>query len=700
MAKAAKRRMCPALGREISSEDCGENRCSRYSCPADCGHNPFAPAHYTQLLEIEDVLDKKTLAWLFDDASDRPALERTFRRAVESQSPHAAHAFTVWRLFLQLGADGLTCAQRWERAGFRGLKNDERVLFRAKMQTRVALLEIRRVIDEQHLEAIDLFVPGGAPLRIVDRSLARQAVRFAPFLTWSFPLPHFWRISGTALVIPDWAPLEPVEIVTELARHLGGPVETEPMRRWLAEHFVQVSDAVDATAGERRRLMFAQIDAKWGSAVYELHAPFAECRAVLDKVADIDEDDLDAKERREGFAEARTWFDEAGASVVAQPEGGRPNLGRVLLGQTFWRIEAMGAARLARLRGKLEMRLGDRVHFTGERLDDLGARMALKEPLGDPTLVPPRLLEHAPTLQLMTSQLAASPGRSQEEMLAEVEQAYLRAFSDESVPALDGRTPREAARDPALRPKLVRLMKSHVRGQDEKNLRTGRNVDINWLLRDLGLDELDVPAPPARPPVETGDDAEMEPLDEEKAPWEEEDNEPDEAWPEPDPLPDVPFDFNEAAKRLKTALVEFDTAAEALDELEASGATLVPDATELTKGLLSELEFSYLVTFLLQAWFAMVPPGCRAPRLRLPAMSEAMRREMALLAPRVISGPAKALSEILSDCSQPALLQLLMARLFDNAGKVPKKIRPSIESQAPMVVALKVVINELDRALR
>jgi len=545
MGKAFQQRRCPAIGREISAADCGDNRISRYACPADCEHNPFATVNDARLREIEDGLDEKTLAWLFADTADRPALAQAFRCAVEGGSPHAGHAFTSWQLFFRLEADGLTCAQRWERAGFLGLKNDERVLFRAKMQVRIALLEIRSVLDEQRLEVVDLFSPGRVPLRVMDRSLAKQAVRFAPMVAWVFPLPYFWRVAGTVLAIPDWAPLEPGEIVTELARHLGGPAEPELLRRWLAEHFVRLSEALDATARERRRLTLAQIDAKWGSAVHEL-----------------------------------------------------------------------------------------------------------------------------------------------------------RAFSDQPIPALDGRTPRDAAGDPVLRPKLVRLMKSHVRGHDQKNLQTGRDTDINWLLRELGLDELDVPPPPPRPPLETGDTGGMEPLDEKDEPREGRDDEPNAFSPEADPLPDEPFDLNEAARRLDTASGEFDTAAEALNELEASGATLIPDVSELTADLLNGTEFSCLVTFLLQAWFALVPPGCRAPPLRQPAMREAMRHELALVTPREMSGSMETLQIFVSDCRQPALLQVLVARLSDSAKKMPKNMRLKAEAKVAMVVVLKVVLNELDHALR
>ena len=65
MSKANKHRLCPALDREISRSDCGENRHGRYACPATCPHNPFAPENYTALLTIEDALDQRTMRWMF-----------------------------------------------------------------------------------------------------------------------------------------------------------------------------------------------------------------------------------------------------------------------------------------------------------------------------------------------------------------------------------------------------------------------------------------------------------------------------------------------------------------------------------------------------------------------------------------------------------------------------------------------------------
>jgi hypothetical protein len=684
MSKTSKRHMCPALGREITPADCGENRVSRYACPAECPHNPFSPAHYSALLELEDAVDRKAMDWLKDTTKDLDALERGMRRALEEESGHAVHACVEWQLFFQRDQSGLTAADHWQQTGFPGLKNDERILIRAKMLTRVPLWEIRRVLDEQRTEAADLLSPDSKPLLIVDRALASVAVRFAAFLGWTYPLPHYWRMAGTAIVIPDWGPFEPIEIVSELVRHLGGPTAPAEIPRWLAEHFVRFDEALSATGQSRRRQMFAGMDVQFGKAVYELKAPFNECRIRLDAEPDVDHDPLADAERREGFAEARVWFAQDLGPILVLPEGGRPVLGQVLLGQAFWRVEAMGIERLAELRKRFEARLGNRVKFTGERRDDLTSHLASQKPDFDAALVPPRLLEHPMKVAMTSSRVEPlPPGKSFKDYEAELFRAQDRAFPDSSIPALDGKTPRQAARDPILRPKLVRLMKTRVRAQDEQNLRTGRTDDVNWLLRELGLDELLFDPPPPR--------ARRNLVEEETD---------DSPWPMPDPPPSEPLTFEQARQRLQDALDYFETAAAALAELEASGSTLIEDAGELTADLLTDNEFSYLVTFLIQAWFALVPPGSPAPVLHYEDLERAFRTGLDQIRLGLAGGPEGSLQRMLSDCRQPELTQLIMDGLLDAAMRAPKKVRPSPAAQAVMVVLLKAVLNELDRALR
>ena len=112
-------------------------------------------------------------------------------------------------------------------------------------------------------------------------------------------------------------------------------------------------------------------------------------------------------------------------------------------------------------------------------------------------LVAPRLREDPIRLEVQTQrrELAVEDGSDVD--LA-VRMSLVRSWLNESIPALGGKTPREAARDPELRPTLVHLVKDQVRSFDEANLRAGTTGDMNWALRDLSLDELIFPAPPWR----------------------------------------------------------------------------------------------------------------------------------------------------------------------------------------------------------
>ncbi|MBI3850889.1 MAG: hypothetical protein HY298_11535 [Verrucomicrobia bacterium] len=697
MSKVSKKRACPAVGREISSGECGENRQSRYVCPADCVHNPFAPANYSQFLELEGELDHKCMDRLIEHAPSRATMEKAIQAARHDPNPHALHAFYEWQLFFAGGPDGLTTAQRWEKAGFSGLKNDERVLLRAKMQTRLALLEIHRVLDGERVEAVDLLAPGAPAMTFQDRSLAGVAVRFASALTWIYPLPHFWRLSGTAVLLPELAQFSAEEVVTEIVRHLGGPTGAEEMRRWLAENLVRFDDALQATARLRRMKMFAGMDARYGKAVYALQSSFAECRQRLDDVPEVETDQLSEVERQEGFAEARVWFTDLVAVKQAVPPGGRALLGRVLLGQAHWRLEAFGGERFAELRRQFEQCLGERVRLTGERLDDLGAGLAAKEPTVNESLVPPRLLEEPQKILLASSRIPPPPpGLSREETENELMRAADRAFLDDSIPALDNRTPREAAREPALRPRLIRLLKQRVRMHDERNLSTGRTDDINWLLRELGAEEIIFDPPPWRPPLpDTPKEEEL--MD--GADFDDE-LEPNPSLPPAPPLPATPFSVEEAARRLDAAMAAFDTAAEAEEALYDSGSPLISHADELTVELLSDKEFAFAVPFLLQSWLALVPPGHRAPKLRFADLAAGFDRNCAQLEESVNSGSVDRLLNFSKTSCQPELMLLLTNEILHNGMNAPKQIRPGAGSLTFILALVKSVVDELDGALR
>jgi hypothetical protein len=697
MSKHAKHRACPAVAREITSAECGANRLSQYRCPPECVFNPFAPMNYQKLLEIESVVDEACLQWLANDAQDKRALARDMQKVIDAGSPHNPHAFCTWHLFCKQDSAGLTSTERWERAGFKGLGNDEQALIRAKMQTRVALLEIHRVLDGERTEVVDLLLPRPEPIIVLDRSFAGTGLRFATCIAWLYPMPHYWRLSGTAIVLPELGQFEPGEIVTEIVRHLGGPSDEAGLRRWLAEHFVRFDDALHAVSLARQEKSLAAMDIEWCNASYTLQCPAKECLGALDTVPAVELEPPSPAEQKEGFTSGRVWFEEEGETLWPAP-GGRVVLGQVLVGRSQCRLVAIGRARLTKLRKRFEPLLRNRVQFVSEVREDVASRLAVNRPQFDVALVPPRLLQETAALIVGSSRLAlpvkskALRGRTPRDMHLDLLAAHDRTFPDEKIPALDGRTPRQAAGDPAVRPKLIRILKQRVRQCDEDNLATGRRDDVNWLLRELGLTEILFDPPPPRPPPPRVPD---EPAAARLQPG----PSPHHLPPAP-PLPEEPISSEDALARIRAGIRPFTLARDGIEALHASGSTILDDAHELLEDSLTEREFAFLVPVLLQLWFAVVPPGTRAPVLSVDCIASGFNLQREAFNQLVSHPDEQNMSTYFRSSSQPALAKAIFVSLISSEPHAPTDLGPSRPAQGIMISFLMALLNELNRVLR
>jgi len=680
MSKATKKRDCPAVQRVITPAECGENRISRYACPETCPFNPFSPAQYSAFSEIEAGVIQKSREWYVESASDRAEVLRKLDRMAGMVDLVQQHAFELNEMFYLRDATGRTCAGRWEAAGFPGLKNDERVIMRAVLQMRPSLLEVHRVFDDLRVEAVDLFEPEPKPFLICDRSLAADACRFTTLLGWVFPLPHYWRMFGFALSMPPIGPFDSLELTTEIVRHLGGPPEREAWPEWFGPNLVKFSKALTAVSLARREQMFEGLDAAFGKAAYELRAPFSKCREVLDGISAVSPDPLAEGEQNEGFAEARVWFDTAPERSFGG-EQARAVLGRILLGQTFWRLEAMGAERLARLRRNFEGAFGEQVRFSGERQDDLAAHLKSKDPKYDRALVPPRLLEMPSKVELVSSRVpvnpaAGSPKNVETNMLL----AQDRAWLDEPVPALENQTPRAAATNPALRPKLIKLLKDRVCSYDERNLKEGTSHDINWMLEELGATEITFPPPPRTPQRASEPEDELDP------------------WP---PLPPRPFTEKEAIKRLLVALDEFDSLDAAAQAAEEAGSFLLEDIQQVVGDLLDDREHLFLEGYLTQVWFALVPPGCFGPEITPGELHAAFGRQLVFLSDTRGKAPDEiGVAPLLTSGPQPGMVKVLAAQLIRHWKDEMLHQGASAENQLLMLIVLRAVIEVLDAKCR
>ncbi len=684
-------RECPAAGRPIEAFECAAGRHTTYACPESCSFNVFATANYQKFQAIEQSAEEKYFKWVMEHAADRTQLESDLRR-LEKDRPSSGYFHPVaWHGIYRVGPGGDTCLGEWAKAGFPGLGADERIVMRSWMRLQPAMLEVHRVIDGQRVEVVDLLDPERGSFVIVDGGFARQVVRFEAYAGHIAPLPHYTRLLGTFLLVPNFHPIAPEEIIQEIIRHQGGPGDNAGRRAWLAEYYEKFEKALEAVALARRRAMFDALDGQFGKAVYALAKPAADCKQQLVTVPEIADDPLTEAERQEGFTEGRVWFAGPG-DKEKQYTGEGAVIGRILLGPTHWRLEALGADRLARFRERFEQLMQQRVTFTGERRDDLGARLRMNEPMFDTALVPPTLLRDTPKLMVTSSRVKAAPGMVLDDAAAAgVIYDRQQGILDEPIPALDNKTPRAAASDPALRPQLLRWMKFWISQTDRRNLETGRNDDTNWMVRELGLTEILFEPPPPRPRPAPASEATDE---------DEEDLPPYSTLPDPPALPDRPWNKSEADKLMNRALRTFSPMSGAADYFSELEYPLFPDLNNLLGETLEEQEITCL--FQATAWVVLcfAPRGTRPPEVFPEDLDHNLSRHVAEVATWPENGMDKAFTDWLNRSRQPELLTRVLALTLTWLEKAPPALRARDEVKSLMIAALGAVVDTLDEAAR
>jgi hypothetical protein len=156
------------------------------------------------------------------------------------------------------------------------------------------------------------------------------------------------------------------------------------------------------------------------------------------------------------------WVEEA-------KEGFTRTLGRIAIDGSRLELEIMSRQRGARGRHLLEQACGRTLRHRSTRFESV--RSALQRRGANERAEPQ----------------PASPGVAAE-MVRQFKERHYRDWSDEPLPALDGRTPRHAARLKTLRPRLIDLLKD-VENREARAARPDNPpYDFGRIGRDLGLD--------------------------------------------------------------------------------------------------------------------------------------------------------------------------------------------------------------------
>lgn len=484
-AKRNQQRHCPALGEIITPATCASHRNSEIACPGDCPHNPFNPEHYLGSYQILEAAAVKNLSLMLYQDPGFQQIGR-IRKAVLGKDSFLANSLHAWHLH------GEGRVKKWlDQGAFRGWKNDEIVMARALDTIRGALIEIQCVLDDRTTLVRDLLRPDAPPFVMIDASTAARACRFDVFLTWVYAIPGgLHRLSGAAQVVHDFGTMSHSEAFEILLKHLGAP--DTGREKWLLEMMPRISLALSATqiARNARQLELSDIVICERTCRIGGKGFITDTRKVTDFVNRLLQHPLVSDD---GPVEPGPLFRATLLTAHASDERPVESVGTIAVYPTGEiRLASTGRKKSASLLDFMK-KLAPSFTVVEEKLNDLGKQQIQKMGHWDPSLVPPALLENVPEISLQSSRI---PSDADEDPMTTSLKASFEGFADIPIPAFDDRTPREAAADPAMRPRLLELMKRQVHVVDHQRRSIGMDFDLNPLLEELGLVEIIQPPSP------------------------------------------------------------------------------------------------------------------------------------------------------------------------------------------------------------
>jgi len=173
---------------------------------------------------------------------------------------------------------------------------------------------------------------------------------------------------------------------------------------------------------------------------------------------------------------------EAGKTVftVTKPGNARNKswdntiVARIVLAATRLTVETNSVRRADAMRAAIEGRLAGLVRFRLRKEENTAQMVAAAMEGAAKTRGAPRRDGREEPIDSDT--LAA---------VREFRERHMRAWVEESIPALGGLTPREAARSPRVRPRLESLLKEFV--QHEAAYPEAQRIELDWMWEELGL---------------------------------------------------------------------------------------------------------------------------------------------------------------------------------------------------------------------
>jgi hypothetical protein len=490
------RRYCPAIQASICTACCGSRRGHELGCPSDCKFYPFGVAGYDLWLKLDEALVPKTVRYVMATAGEmrlRSVKDSFLKEGISSTGFRDAARYLAVQhcLFAETDQDGRTRADKWRAEGWAGLRPDEAAMMRYRSESFVTVVETRKALDHQTTECADLFDPESRPFLLLDRSLAGTMIKFGRTFGWLTHYPHFSKLGHFCYEVPQIVYRDFVDFIRRGVEEEGEADEQPHYRDYMTRRMPELLPALLRMPREKMRALFKSMDSYHCVATYTIAGRIDKIRAILETRPDFAWDDREPDEGDPPDVEYYNWqrLGESQEIEKEMPSAFRHDPGSGWIG-SLGNLKLYGDRLVFEAFTKRNFEFGKKMirHYFGkavtlenEDISEIAARIADEDEAG--TLDSDHRDSEDPASESIPPEVKA-------ELIREFTEQHYLSFLDDQVPALNGMTPREASRKPKARHLLVELMKEHIHGIECRNRDEGLDLNIDFVLRELGLDDL------------------------------------------------------------------------------------------------------------------------------------------------------------------------------------------------------------------
>ncbi|MBS1254076.1 MAG: hypothetical protein MAG451_03132 [Anaerolineales bacterium] len=389
--------------------------------------------------------------------------------------------FQEWYFFDYVTSSGETIIDSFARkVGPRLSKMEQELLEKWRQWNRYRLFEVQKVMPGTGVLVEDLL--SGETLEVHDRSASRSLTRWQIFL--ARPL-YTDRLHFTGAGIP--LPPARKEAVLAYSRQLLADFKAQhpdaTLDEFYQQHGVDIYHAMRRIATERPVVITSEgHEIEPSTAYYDV----ADSEAVFEQLEQTEEFHYAGPSAEDADALHFNWLLRGRSHVPEQPKPesealelqaaqwtpgpGGPryrSLGDVTSWQNRLELSCMSRARLEAGKELLETVLGRLIRHRRDKTESMDDFLA-SEP------------EEPPVRETI-------PPAEAEALVKEIFEEQYKQWVDKPIPALGGKTPREAVRDPEGRAQVVEILKS-IEYTEEKRREAGEPwFDVNQIRRDLDL---------------------------------------------------------------------------------------------------------------------------------------------------------------------------------------------------------------------